>query len=87
MPKLYNRHHEWPDGAIFVGRPTPWGNPFVLSIDGTRDEVCDKYAALVERSPALRAAIKKHLKGKDLVCVCAPKRCHGDYLLRIANED
>jgi len=25
------------------------------------------------------------LKGKDLVCYCAPARCHGDLLLRLAN--
>jgi hypothetical protein len=25
------------------------------------------------------------LRGKDLVCWCAPKPCHGDVLLRLAN--
>ena len=29
----------------------------------------------------------EELKGKDLVCYCKPARCHGDYLLKIANED
>ena len=29
--------------------------------------------------------IKDELKGKDLVCFCAPKLCHGEVLLRIAN--
>lgn len=27
-----------------------------------------------------------NLKGKDLVCWCAPLPCHGDVLLRLANE-
>lgn len=30
--------------------------------------------------------LKKELKGKDLVCWCKPQRCHGDYLLQLANE-
>ena len=32
-----------------------------------------------------RDAIRKELKGKDLVCWCAPKSCHADILLEIAN--
>jgi hypothetical protein len=26
------------------------------------------------------------LKGKDLACWCAPERCHGDTLLKLANR-
>ena len=29
---------------------------------------------------------KKELKGKTLGCFCAPKACHGDILLALANE-
>jgi hypothetical protein len=25
------------------------------------------------------------LRGRDLVCFCAPRPCHGDLLLRLAN--
>jgi hypothetical protein len=32
-------------------------------------------------------AAKRELKGKDLVCYCAPLACHGDVLSRIANEE
>jgi hypothetical protein len=35
---------------------------------------------------ALRNRVKKELRGKHLVCFCAPKACHADTLLRIANE-
>jgi hypothetical protein len=31
------------------------------------------------------ADIKRELKGKDLICFCAPKPCHADVLLEIAN--
>lgn len=27
------------------------------------------------------------LKGKDLVCFCAPKQCHGDILIKFSNTD
>jgi hypothetical protein len=30
-------------------------------------------------------AAKRELSGKDLVCFCAPKGCHGDVLLEVAN--
>lgn len=29
----------------------------------------------------------KELKGKDLVCWCAPAECHGDYLMSLANME
>ena len=39
--------------------------------------------------PIWRDAIDeiKALRGKDLVCWCAPQRCHADVLLKYANED
>lgn len=37
--------------------------------------------------PELVELAKKELKGKDLVCWCAPKLCHGDVLLEIANVE
>ena len=30
---------------IYVGRPSKWGNPFVIGRDGSRDEVIAKYRA------------------------------------------
>ena len=30
---------------VYVGRPSKWGNPFVIGRDGTRDEVVAKYRA------------------------------------------
>lgn len=35
--------------------------------------------------PELILAAKRELAGKDLVCFCAPKGCHGDVLLEVAN--
>lgn len=70
---------------VYIGRPGPWGNPFSIGKDGTRDEVVDKYAMWLLEQPELVAKAKKELKGKVLGCWCAPKLCHGDILAEIAN--
>jgi hypothetical protein len=61
-----------------------WGNPFIEGEDGNRDEVCEKYAAMLQGRPDLLADIGE-LQGKALGCWCAPKRCHGHELARLAN--
>ena len=86
MAELYNkRNKRWPEDAVYVGRPTIWGNPFLEGLDGTREEVCVKYEEYINRSPYLTKIIKERLKGKNLVCWCVPLRCHGETLLKIAN--
>jgi len=72
--------------GVYIGRPTKFGNPFIIGRDGTRDSVIKQYEVWLHSQPALMAAAKQELKGKSLVCWCAPHRCHGDVLLRIANE-
>ena len=88
MPKVHNKYARTagPD-AVYIGRGSPYGNPWKVGVHGTRDEVCDAYEQALLSNPELVARVKSELKGKDLVCFCAPKRCHGDTLLRIANED
>jgi hypothetical protein len=70
---------------IYVGRPSKWGNPFVIGRDGSRDEVIAKYRAWIVREPALMAALHE-LRGQNLVCWCAPERCHAEVLIELANE-
>jgi hypothetical protein len=69
-------------GCVYVGRPSRWGNPFVIGRHGTRDEVIAKYRAWVLAKPGLMAALDE-LRGKNLVCWCAPERCHADVLLEL----
>lgn len=70
---------------VFIGRPSKWGNPFVIGRDGDRAMVIAKYEAWVRDQPALRAALVE-LCGKVLGCYCAPLPCHGDVLARLAEE-
>lgn len=75
-----------PEGYVYCGRPSKWGNPFVMGGPNSRDTVCDKFERWFLSQPQLIADAKKELRGKTLVCFCAPKRCHCDTLLRVANS-
>ena len=92
MPKVYNKHHKnAPKDAVYIGRPSIYGNPFEIGKHGTREEVVEKYRAMLFHNDVFcsvkREEIKLALKGKDLVCWCAPKLCHGDVLLELANGE
>jgi hypothetical protein len=69
---------------VYIGRPSKWGNPFVIGCDGTRDDVIARYEAWLLEQPELVAALPE-LAGKTLGCWCAPRACHGDVLARLAN--
>jgi hypothetical protein len=86
MPKVLNKSkHGVPPGAVYIGRPSIWGNPFVIGKDGNRDEVIAKFEAYIRGRPDLLGQLNK-LAGKDVVCWCAPARCHGHVLVEMANE-
>ena len=98
MPTVYNkRHNDAPNDAIYVGRPTKWGNQFKIgdphpqSDTGktkmTRNDVVEWYRYYLHHTPELLAAAKSELRGKDLVCWCAPEACHADVLMEIANSE
>lgn len=81
-----NKRVSVPRGAHLVDRSTPFGNPFSINYTNTRDEVCDKFERWVVTQPELILLAKRVLKGRDLVCWCAPLRCHAETWKRIANE-
>ena len=85
-----------PDGAVYIGRTvsraglpgSKWGNPFKATKQG--DAEAHAVAATLYRrwlcgQPKLLAALPE-LRGRDLVCWCAPLPCHGDVLLELANK-
>lgn len=75
-----------PKDAVYVGRPTPFGNPVHLNEENKREKVVAEYEKWLLAQPELLKKVKEELKGKHLACWCAPKKCHADVLLRIANE-
>ena len=78
---------------VYIGRPSKWGNPF-SSKQGTladfrvasTEEALASYERWLLSQPELVAMARNELRGKVLGCWCAPKKCHGDILARVANE-
>ena len=81
---LNKREAGVPAGAVYIGRGSKWGNPFRIGPDGDRTAVIVKHERwLADQDHLLRAL--DELRGRDLVCFCAPLACHGDLLRRLAN--
>ena len=85
-----------PRGAVYVGRPTKWGNPFRIgepfpyshSAPLTRQESVEVFRSyLTNGLLGIRIEdVQQELRGKDLVCWCPlGLPCHADVLLEIAN--
>ena len=98
MPKVLNiRTDTIPSNAVYVGRPSKWGNPFTIGRDGTRLEVIERYRRFIEGELLYQDTYAmsnnpndildiSELRGKDLVCWCAPLPCHADVLMEVANK-
>lgn len=88
VPKVFNKHHgDAPSDAVYIGRGSPYGNPFVIGKDGNRAEVIAKYRVYLEADENLLNKVKTELKGKNLLCFCKPAGCHGDIILLTANPE
>lgn len=99
MPRRIQRKRTkgWrmPEGAVYIGRPTAWQNPFGPS--GSAASIpCDDPAEAVRLHREMVAgectALRRvpnyimALRGKTLACWCREDQpCHGDILLRLAN--
>jgi hypothetical protein len=70
---------------VYIGRPGPWGNPYVIGPDGDRAQVIAAFERYLLGSPELLARLPE-LRGKILGCWCAPDSCHGDVLARYAGS-
>jgi Domain of unknown function (DUF4326) len=91
-PRVYiYRHNDAPADAVYIGRAAPryglrastWANPFKVAVHGDRNQVIELYRRHLYDN-GLIADIGE-LTGRDLLCWCAPRRCHGDVLLELAN--
>lgn len=83
-----------PEGVVYVGRPTKWGNPFpwksqrnlCITEREMREEVTTMYREWRSDSPSWIAEVQSELRGKRLACWCSlDQPCHADVLLEIAN--
>ena len=87
MPKVLNKRTDTiPPDAVYVGRPSKWGNPFRLQNFCSRQQLIEVYEKWIADEIQLGNLNLSELRGKDLVCWCAPLPCHADVLLGLANK-
>ncbi len=75
---------------IYIGRGTPWGNPYAIGDNGmTREDVIEKYKLYFKETyinnPSKLKELKS-LKNKRLGCHCKPAACHGDVIAEFLNS-
>lgn len=87
----YARIRAIPANAVYIGRAmkgieaSKFQNPYKMFKEEQRDYVCEEYRKHLWRqikAGEITKADLLELDGKDLVCWCAPKACHGDTLLK-----
>jgi hypothetical protein len=82
-------------GVIYIGRPSPLGNPFSHQEGtlaqyrvATREEAISRYEEwLWQQIEAGNQAVLRALRDirEDTVlgCFCVPRRCHGDVIVKV----
>lgn len=106
LPKRIQRKRTkgWrmPEGAIYVGRPTRWGNivkvgecemcgldidhPGEAHFPYTPQSAVELFRAVAESNPCIGIDVAP-LAGHDLACWCPlDQPCHADVLLDLANQ-
>ncbi len=88
-----------PNGAVYVGRPSKWGNPMSVdpAVGRTLGDVMKFFRAYAENfitnyrpncDPQYRGLNIQELRGKQLACWCPlDKPCHADILAELANRE
>ena len=86
LQRSRRRGYRQPAGAIYVGRPTRWGNPFPVGAQRSQADAVARYRRWVEERPTLVDEARRRLAGHDLVCWCPlDQPCHGDVLIELVN--
>lgn len=93
---LCNRKYDSTKPHYYIGRPSPLGNPFSMTVKSIqeRNRVCDEYESyfpsalsyLVEPIAGLLDLAVEH-GVLQLVCYCAPLRCHGDTVINYLKDE
>jgi hypothetical protein len=105
MPERIQRKRtkgwKMPADTVYVGRPTKWGNPFIVGKPGgaftamVKDQrhAWQLYRSVAIDNEKLVEAARAELAGKHLACFCPlptelyqPDCCHAAVLLELANS-
>lgn len=85
--KVLNKNTDNVKDAVYIGRPSKWGNPFAMRDESDRVRVLNDYKDYLIENPSLMEDMKKELSGKDLACFCSPNPCHGDIIVQVCNGE
>lgn len=82
MKVWYLKDPNAPKDAIYIGRPSPWGNPYRIGVHGTREEVKALYERYLDDYPHIVREAAAAFIGKDIACHCKQNGlwCHGHTL-------
>lgn len=92
ITKVRNKDREEPY-EVYIGRGTPWGNPFPIGIGGVgddREQAIKKYEEYFRVEILANPEKQKYLlslRGYKLGCHCKPLACHGDIIAAYLNSD
>lgn len=83
--------------GVYVGRPSPLGNPYHLHTEADRSNVIAKYRVWLKRELSRENSLASReigriatmvAEGQDicLLCWCAPRACHADVIAEVIND-
>lgn len=67
-------------------RHSPWHNPFVMGAESERERVIELYRVYLKKRIEEGRLDLEELRGKTLICWCAPLACHGDVIRELLGE-
>lgn len=87
MTVIHKKDVDLYDNCVYIGRPSKFGNPFQIGVDGSRPEVLQKFEEYFYSNIELQQLVLDELTGKTLVCWCKPHTCHGDIYETFINKN
>lgn len=70
---------------VYIGRGSPFGNPYKIGKGQTREEVIMAYEVYfkvkIEKNFMFKRQVEA-LRGKVLGCYCSPALCHGNVIVK-----
>jgi len=76
--------------GVYIGRPSPLGNPFIVGKNGTRAVVIERYKHWLWSKISKPGFIGDYMimrslaaldEDSVLICWCYPKACHGSTII------
>lgn len=89
---VFNKRYPYPPDCVYIGRGSPWGNPFRVPRGGRPGSTLQEYLGWALGRLRENPHWLDPLKHRNLLCFCAPSKglgtdgpavCHGQILLRL----